>query len=106
MADGERPGILEEGVHDRLYQESAQLAYKARIPQELIWTPLEKKFDAAWVREFSLHTQEEHTGLAYVGKFVGDKKDSPLYRMQAIAGALIRNFIDARVLSLAELLPR
>jgi hypothetical protein len=69
-----------------------------------IWTPLGPVCGPAevdWVDRFKFHPGDKVFGLAYVGW----NPDPPVEdRMAAIAGALIRHFINARVMTVHRLI--
>lgn len=94
------PGVLESPKHDRLFLGIDGYAERAGIPKQAIWsalgprvTPLEYK----WVETFNSHSDTGLVGLLYTGEH-----EDVLLRMQAITGALIRNFIDAKMMTLSK----
>jgi hypothetical protein len=97
-------GMLDPNVHHRLVADIERYARAARITPEWIWRPITDVCSAeetAWARQFRFHQGEGRSGLIYVGR---DPCPQIEDRLAAIAGALIRNFIDARVLTLLHLL--
>lgn len=92
------PGCLVEGVHDQLFANLRGFAKVAGVPERMIYTPLSATCGEAevdWVRGFHKNAAAGILGLLYVGAW----KPSVERRMQAIAGTLVRNFMDARVMS-------
>lgn len=96
--------LLVPEVHGRLVQDIENIAKAAGIPMHLIWTSAtefctEKEID--YTRRLPQHAEEGVYGFLYVGK----KHDSPIHmRMMALAGACIRNFINAKVMTVQDVL--
>lgn len=95
--------VLKPDVHERLVADIGNYARDAGIQPKHIWEPLTPKVSPAeltWVKRFRFHTSEGHSGLCLEGaSLVFSVED----RMAAIAGALVRNFIRARVFTLSQL---
>jgi hypothetical protein len=95
--------VLDKNVHSRLIQELDQIAAIARIPASMIRTsskPYLTKAQQEWVKTFRA-LRAEGKASAYMV----EKQDSPTDRvMMAMAAVLIRNFVDARVYSLASVI--
>lgn len=94
-------GVLRPDVHDRLVADLDRICRTAGVPKYLVWTALAtncNEVEVDYVTRYRQHTQQGNHigGLCYVGM------GSPLVRMQAVAAALLRNFIDARVMTLQE----
>lgn len=101
-ADPYLSGVLKAGIHDRLVADIDNYAIDAGILPSWISLPLSETCSQAevkWVRRFNFHKLEGHTGLVLQGTDV-DFAD----RMAAIAGALVRNFIRARVITVSRLM--
>jgi hypothetical protein len=81
-----------------------RFAREANITPDWIWRPLAEVCGAdevEWVRQFHFHTGSRTFGLVYVGW----TSDPPVEdRMAAIAGALIRNSVNARVMMVHDLI--
>lgn len=95
-------GILDRVHHARLVADIDRIARQAGIPRRYIWTPLANNVSAAeqgWVRQFHQHGAAGLCGLLLVGK-----PDGISHRMASITGALLRNFVDARLVTLQDLL--
>jgi len=103
--DAFQSGVLDQEVHGRLVQDIERIAGTANIPVAAICTPLghvcdEKTVD--WVKGAKFHQETgDHIGLVFTGEIeqLNDKVD-------AMAGAFIRNFIDARVMTIEEIMSR
>lgn len=93
-------GVLSKDHHSRLVADLENFAKDAFIQPHHIWTKLsvEEVGEASvnYVRRFKFQTQEKISGLALVGKA---PKIGPEDRMAAMTGALVRNFVRARVLT-------
>ena len=100
-----KSGVLKEAHHARLVQNIDGFARDAGIQPFWIWTPLAETVSAAeidYVREFRKHRVEGKVqGLAY---FRLTSKAEPERHMAALAGALVRNFVRARVMTLGSVL--
>ena len=94
---------LKEGVHDRLIQEIDHVSAIAKVPVDMIKhssTELVGPSVLDWLKRFK-EQRKAGTASAYL---IG-KDHKPVDRtMMASAAVLIRNFIDARVTTLASLL--
>lgn len=97
-------GVLVKDVHERIVADIGNVARDASIKPSWIWTSLGVICDETvidWVRKFRQHAQNGTSGLCFTGK----DPDPPIAdRMAAIAGALIRNFVRPKVLTLNSLL--
>lgn len=94
-------GVLNREAHARLVQKKDDFAADAGIPSNFIWAPMAQvnpsTMEQHWIRKFRQHRQEGYSGLI----FLGVQFDPTLeVRMCGIAGALLRNFIRARVMSM------
>ncbi len=91
-----------EGLHERILADIERISERTGIHPNFIRRSMaewceEREVD--WVRHLRKHLDEgERTGLAYIGLI-----DRVTDRMQAIAGACIRNLIEARVVPLESL---
>ena len=97
-------GVLDKTVHARMVADLEGVAAAANIQPYWIWTPLAETcapIEVEWVKRFRFHAGERIAGLCYVGP---DPDPEIETRMAAIAGALTRNFICARVMTVNELL--
>lgn len=97
-------GVLHKDVHGRLVAEIDSVARDASIVPEFIWKPLVESCgdkEVSYIKRFKFHRQDRMGGLAYVGR---NPKVDVTDRMSAMAGALLRNFIRARVMTVEELI--
>jgi len=96
-------GILNREYHERLLADLPGYAAKAGIPQAFIWSKLSdycSDKDMEWVRRMREGTDY---GLIYEG----DSFEVPVAdKMMAITGACLRNFIDARMMPVQEVVER
>lgn len=98
-------GVLDHEVHQRLVADIDNIASRAAIQPQWIWTPLADVVDPTvvdWVRKFKMHRYNNNSGLCLVGQ----KPQKAITQMSAIAGALLRNFIEARVMTSAQVYER
>jgi hypothetical protein len=94
-------GVLDKKRHARLVMQKDKFAADAGIAPHFIWTPIQDVLpteeEQAWVKRYRFHRRDGYSGLLYLG----DKFDPTIeVRMHGIAGALLRNFIRARVMSI------
>lgn len=95
-------GILNIEYHAKLIADLERIAEKAGIPASMVWSRLSQYCedkDVAWVKHIR---KGEDNGLAYVGKFKVPVED----KMMAITGACLRNYIDARIMPVQEVIAR
>ena len=105
MADPYATGVLNKEHHDRLVADLRNFARDAGIQPRWIWTPLADTCgpeEVGYVRQFNrLRAEGVVQGLC----FVGGGEEAPVGpRMAAIAGALVRNFVRARVLTVGTII--
>lgn len=98
-------GVLVPEVHSRLAQNLEQYARRANIYEAHVLHKMSKFScsmpEISYVK--SIRRQAEENGLC--GLMYSGTENSPvLTRMMAVAGACLRNFVDAKVVSLQELL--
>ena len=95
--DALESGVLDPKVHRRLIHKLSEYAERAGVTPEAICTHLREYAEdqeRAWVGEYLSSRKHPPTGLAYIGAW----RDAPT-RMEGLAGCLVRNFVDARVMS-------
>ena len=88
-------GVLKDGIHDRLWENLSFFSKQSGVPRKYLLSSMQDvcgEQETAWVRAYDAN---EGGGLYYLGKLT----PSPQERMWAVAGAFIRNIIDARVLT-------
>jgi hypothetical protein len=94
-------GILDPVEHARLLLDIDNIRDTANIPMEYLTRSMTNycaQPDVDWVRGFKQHNTAGIHGLVMVGSKDADS------RMMAMCGALLRNFIDARVIPLNTLM--
>lgn len=97
-------GVLNKEFHDRLIRDIDVVSESAGIPPKFLWSKMSEmcqEADIEWVK--SIPKSMDH-GLVMVGS--GFKKaDHPVTdRMMAMAGAFLRNYIEAKVMPLQDVL--
>ena len=104
-ADPYASGVLQEAHHARLVANLDGFARDAGIQPFWIWTPLAKtvgETEIEYISDFRRHRVEGLVqGLCYVRETA---KAEPEKHMAALAGALVRNFIRARMMTLGSVL--
>ncbi len=97
--------ILDESVHSRLVKDLERISSMANIPPQMILTSMTNHCspgEVEWVRHIK-NREDDKLGLAYVGA----KGKMPVEsRMMAMGGALLRNFIDARIFTVQDIISR
>lgn len=93
---------LDKTFHARLLIDLDRFAETAGIPPVMVWSRLNEfcsPEEVDWVRHIK---QSETVGMVFVGAFGMPVED----KMMAIAGACLRNYIDARVMSVQDVIVR
>ena len=94
--------VLDADKHRTLINDIDFLCQRARVPMWAVCRPLAASCTAEeveWVRHFRQHQLDRDGGLVLTGN-----SPDAVVRISAIAGALIRNFIDARVVSVHQVI--
>lgn len=94
-------GILDANVHARLIQSIDEVCATAGIPPMYVYKSLKDYTEGKevyWISNYNT-LRHQYSGLALVGV-----KKSEL-RIMALCGAFIRMFINARVISLGNVIP-
>lgn len=94
--------VLDPDVHERLVANIDFYASEAGIPKRMLWTPIADVCNEAeidWLRRFRHLQAKGVAGLVLTGHL----EPPPEVRMMAMVGALVRNFINARVMTAQEL---
>lgn len=89
--------VLDEKVHRRIIADITRVCETANVPESFLRHSMKNhcfEEEIEWVRSFNLNRAAGLGGLAFVGACKTET------RCMAIAGALVRAFIDARVTSL------
>lgn len=95
---------LDREVHGELIRDVAMYARLAGIRPEQLWQPLAdhvKAEEVGWVKAYRSLADRGVRGLLYIGSAHGVNE-----RMQAMVGALVRNFIDARIRPTSQAITR
>lgn len=95
-------GTLDAQYHERLLADLDRVAETAGVQKAFVWSKLSSYCDThevEWVKR--MRKGQDH-GLAYVGK----KNIAIEDKMMAIAGVCLRNYIDARMMPVQEVLTR
>lgn len=103
MNDPYASGVLLPDVHDRLVKDIANIATDAMIHPKWISTRLQDVVPEGvvdWVRQFNRNYEGGISGLALLGE---NRVAQAVNACSAIAGALLRNFVHARVVMEAQL---
>ncbi len=98
-------GLLTEENHSRIIADLDRIAMRANVPVGCIKEPMDmycENREVQWVKSLRQHIDGDAAGLCYVGFFEGGVG----MRMAAIAGACIRNYIDARLVPVNDLMKR
>lgn len=98
--------LLDQQVHARLAANLEETAQVAGVPMDMLDRSMKEsgcsKDEIEWVCNFpALRLTAKKGGVILCGVF----KPSPEKRLMAMAAAFIRNYVDARVVTLFELLP-
>ena len=96
--------VLRPEVHHRLVQDLPRIALTANIPPTYIYTSMVGTCgpqEVDWVRTLKNHHEHNIAGMAFVG-MIPNVED----RMMHIAGACIRNYLDARVMTVQEVIEK
>lgn len=100
-----KAGTLHPTVHERLIVDLADVCADAQITPDFVLTPLKQnvgtEHEISYIRQFKTQRGKGVSGLAFIGR---DPTPSIETRMSAMAGALVRNFVRARVMTVGELI--
>ena len=108
--------VLDRQYHARLLADIDGVCRVAGVKKELISHPAKwycSKGEVAWLRDFRARVASGSAGLMLVGPNhngknaagdLGTVNVTPALKMMAMAAALLRNYIDARVLSVTTLI--
>lgn len=97
-------GLLDKTYHDRLLADLERITLKAGVPPDYVWSRLSDYCpaeDGQWLRAVKRGSTQ---GLAFVGG-KGKKFNPPVEdKMMAMTGACLRNYIDARMMPVQEVI--
>lgn len=98
--------VLDPEIHGRLVKEIESVARRANIPVQMVWTSMTKfctDEEIDYVRELRKKNAVGILGLVYVG--YGTEDGVPVIdRMSAAAAACVRNYINAQVMMVNEII--
>jgi len=99
-------GLMSATYHERLVADIKGVVQQAGINETYVWTSMRKHCgsdEVKYVSNIKLHAEREDPifGMAYVGKISGSAVND---RMMAIAGACLRSYINAKVMTLQEVI--
>lgn len=95
---------LNEKVHNELMRDVGFYSRLAGIRKEWLWQPLSAHVttkEIKWISSYRKLRESGVSGLLYVGAITGVQD-----RMSAMTGALIRNFVDARIRPTSQAITR
>jgi len=95
-------GLIDEREHDQLLADINGVIRQAGIPVEYVWTSI-KEFCADDEVDYvaSIKKDDSALGMMYIGTFEGRPVNE---RMMSIAGACLRNYINAKVMTVQDVL--
>jgi hypothetical protein len=95
--------VLDGEEHERLLQDIQNVAFTARVPVSMLHKsarPYLTEDELDWLLHIRRHPDDGVAGLCIIGK-----TEVPVdVKMMAMVSALVRNFIDARIVPVTELL--
>ncbi len=98
-------GVLDKDVHMRLVADIERISNMAGIPKELIWTS-SKKFlsdsELEWIMKYEFHKKNLKAGLVITGG-AGHAIEA---KFMSMTGLLVRNFVDARMMIMQNVLDK
>ena len=98
--------VLDRERHFALVQSLEKYVRVANIPAHMVWTSSKgicSEGEVNFIRRLRKNALEGSCGLVYTG-VAGPKVKPVATRMMALAGVCLRNYIDGRVIVLADLL--
>ena len=104
LTEAYNAGVLHPEIHGRLVSNLEGFARRANIMESMIMHKMSafdcSKAEIDYVRAIRRKADENVYGLVYIGK----ETKPVLTRMMGVAGACLRNFVEAKVVTLQELL--
>jgi hypothetical protein len=88
--------VIDKVVHRQIIAEMARVCEVANVPEQYVRRSMRgvcKDVEVEWVRSFNIRRAEGLAGLVVEGTVDTQK------RCMAITGTLVRNFVDARIMS-------
>lgn len=89
--------VLNPIIHKRIIDDMERVCETANVPAQYVRESMKgiaRDDDIEWVRSFNIHRKNGNGGIVIAGN------DHIETRCMAITGTLVRNFIDARIMSL------
>lgn len=109
--DPYKAGVLDPKTHSRLVADIDNVARRSGLGERyksLIWEKpdphLLEQMEVSWMKQVLIYAQTGMWGHEKLGIAYPDKVPHVADRMRAMTARLIRNMVDARVLSLSEIL--
>lgn len=99
--------LIDEAAHAQLLADIEGYTRTAGIPEHFVWTSIhqyceKEEIDYVLSIKKSLHDKDgEHIGMVYVGDVGGSPVNE---RMMSIAGVCLRNYINAKVMTVQKVL--
>jgi len=94
--------LMDRDHHDRLIADLPKVVEVAGIQPKFVWSRLSQYCSGTELKWVANIRSKDSNGLAYTGKTEVPIED----KMMAITGACLRNYIDARMMSIQEVLAR
>lgn len=98
-----KTGLLNPDKHYMLVRDLRKYSEVAGISEKYIYTSLSNhcsETEIKWMQNFhSYHASETH-GMIYSGQF----KESIFQKMATLTGCFLRNFVDARIIMLSDVI--
>ena len=100
-------GLIDENTHTQLLADISGYTRTAGIPEHFVWTSISKYCNedeieyVANLKESLTHRDGEVIGMVYVGDVDGAPVNE---RMMSIAGVCLRNYINAKVMTVQTVL--
>lgn len=104
--DALESGLMDSDYHERLIADIQGVVKQAGIPEPYVWTPMSQycgETEVDFVINLSTHVDSIKPvfGLVYIGKIEGSPVND---RMMSIAGACLRNYINAKVMVVGDVI--
>lgn len=98
--------VLDKELHEPLIKDIQAVARSANIPQSMLWTSMGEHCslgEIEYVKNLRNWADQGKYGLAYIGRPPKGDKSVPT-RMHLVAAACVRNYINAKVISLQSVI--
>lgn len=95
-------GIMDKDYHARLIAGLEGVARVAGIPPFMAWSRMSQYCSDEDMKWFRKMRDDQEAGLVYVGHHAIPVED----KMMAITGAFLRNYIDARIMVVQDIIKR